>query len=95
MQHSRLAFSHAAFPARQAFFHDRFHDRFFHHRFFHRFAFVGVPFAFAAWSPAARRREAGRWSRLGIRRSRAFARHWWRQACSMGLESGSKRPDVT
>jgi hypothetical protein len=63
--------AHAAFPARQAFFHDRFHDRFFHHCFFHhrffhhrfhRFAFVGVPFAFAAYDDGCWRRI---WTRFG------------------------------
>jgi hypothetical protein len=29
--------------------------------------------------------------KIVIRRSRAFAGHWWRQACSIGPESGLRR----
>jgi hypothetical protein len=46
-------FAHAGFSPRFAF-HHRFHHRFFHHRF-HRFAFVGAPFAYAAYDSCWRR----------------------------------------
>jgi hypothetical protein len=56
-------FSHPGFAPRfsRFAFHDRFHNRFFHHRF-HRFAFIGVPFAYAAYDDCWRRV----WTRYGL-----------------------------
>jgi len=56
-------FAHAAFSPRfSRFAHDGFHHRFFHNRF-HRFAFVGVPYAYAAYDDCWRRV----WTSYGLR----------------------------
>ena len=48
-------FAHGVSPRFSRFaFRDGFHHRFFHHRF-HRFAFVGAPFAYAAYDSCWRR----------------------------------------
>jgi hypothetical protein len=54
-------FAHAGFSPRVSrfAFHDRDH---FHHRFFHRFAFVGAPYAYAAYDNCWRRV----WTRYGL-----------------------------
>lgn len=55
-------FSHAAFAPRFSRF--AFHDhRFFRHHRFHRFAFVGAPFAYAAYDSCLRRV----WTPYGVR----------------------------
>ena len=49
-------FAHAGFSPRlsRVAFRDGFHNRFFHHRF-HRFAFLDVPYAYAAYDSCWRR----------------------------------------
>jgi hypothetical protein len=56
-------FSHPGFSPRSSrfAFRDGFHHRFFHHRF-HRFAFVGAPFAYAAYDSCWRRV----WTQYGL-----------------------------
>ena len=50
-------FAHAGFSPRFSNFAFRHHGHFIHHRFhrFHRFAFVGAPFAYAAYDSCWRR----------------------------------------
>jgi hypothetical protein len=63
---ARFFGSHAAFTPRfsQVGFHRPFfHHRFFHHRF-HRFAFIGVPFAYAAYNYDYCWRRV--WTRYGL-----------------------------
>ena len=55
-------FAHAGFSPRFSNFAFRHHGRFIHHRF-HRFAFVGVPFAYAAYDSCWRRT----WTPYGLR----------------------------